>query len=159
MNPNFESPVHTARDMLERNITLYDEPGSKIWQQFLIDTGIPEYMKLAETMVITESYAQYDKMTQNEMLNQGTHAMMAAYLMPREKGWATEYDHDQGVFKYNSGRGYYKGERLSSMNPLAGYLTHKKWHLNEVFTYILLLQFASRNSDRIFFFLKEINKY
>ena len=90
MNPNFESPVHTARDLVERNITLYDEPGSKIWQQFLIDTGIPEYMKLAETMVITESYAQYDKMTQNEMLNQGTHAMMASYLMPREKGWATD---------------------------------------------------------------------
>ena len=105
-------------------------------------------------------------------LRRGTHALMKSYMIPNELAWTTEVDHDKGLtivsteymtqkgkYKYNSGRGYYRGEKLVGKIPEGGYLTHKKWHLNEVFTYILLLQFASGNSDRIFFFLKEINKY
>ena len=83
---------------------------------------------------------------------------MKSYMIPNELAWTTEVDHDKGLtivsteymtqkgkYKYNSGRGYYRGEKLVGKIPEGGYLTHKKWHLNEVFTYILLLQF--RNSD------------
>ncbi len=83
-------------------------------------------------LIITKSGEQYKAMTKNEILSQGTHATMRSYMEPYELDWGREYD--QGRFKYNSGRGYYRGERvvLQGVIPEAGYLTHKKWHLNEV---------------------------
>ena len=121
MKPNFESPVHTARDMLERNITLYTWPTAQLWKQMLSQSDNPEYRKIAESMIITKSYYQFDALTKNEMLSRGTHAMMRSYLWPGALAWATEVDPDQGVtivsteymtqkgeYKYNHGRGYYR---------------------------------------------------
>ena len=78
---------------------------------------------------------------------------MRSYLEPMDQlVWATEVDDDQGVtivsteymtqkgeYKYNHGRGYYRGEMvvLAGKMDEAGYLTNKKWHLNEV--YLLLV--------------------
>ena len=76
MKPNFESPVNTAKDMVERNITLYRGPGSQLWRQMLSQSKIPEYRKIAESMIITESWEQFNAMTKNEMLSKGTHAIM-----------------------------------------------------------------------------------
>ena len=134
LKPNFESPVHTAKDILERGITLYMRPGAQIWRQLLSQSDNPEYMKIAESMIITKSWEQYNIMTRNEMLSRGTHAMIVSYLDPYMLDWATEYDQDQGRHVYNSGRGYYRGEMLvlTGVIPETGYLTHKKWHLNEV---------------------------
>ena len=134
MKPNFESPVHTARDLVERDITLYHIPGAQVWRQMLSQSDIPEYRKIAETMIITKSWEQVFKMTKNELLSQGTHALMVSYLSSSTLAWATEFDHDKGKYKRNSGRGYYRGEMLvlTGVIPETGYLTHKKWHLNEV---------------------------
>ena len=151
MKPNFEPFVHTARDLVERGIILYMWPGSQIWRQMLSQSDNPEHRKIAESMIITESYDQYNAMIKNEMLSQGTHAMMLSYLYPYELAWATEVDDDQGVtivsteymtqkgeYKYNHGRGYYRGEMVVGKIPGGGYLTHKQWHLNEV--YLLLVE-------------------
>ena len=134
MKPNFASPIHTARDLVERGITLYEIPGGHFSRQMLSQSEIPEYRKIAESMIITESWDQFNEMTKNELLSQGTHSYMGPYLVPYILAWATEVDHDQGRYKYNSGRGYYRGERvvLGGLLPEAGWLTHKKWHLNEV---------------------------
>ena len=135
MKPNFEPLVHTARDLVERDITLYLTPGSQIWRQLLSQSDIPEYNKIAETLIFTKSYDQFDEMTKNEMLNQGTHAKMASvqWVLASVGGrLLTEYDEYLGKYKLNYGRGYYKGEKLSGMIPAAGHLTNKKWHLNEV---------------------------
>ena len=134
MKPNFESPVHTARDMVERNITLYYPNTAQIWKQMMSKSDIPEYRKIAESIVFTESWDQFDEITKNELLSKGTHAFCAPYLYPYELAWAREYIQDQGRYKYNSGRGFYKGEEvvLAGVLPEAGYLTNKKWHLNEV---------------------------
>ena len=147
MKPNFESPVHTARDLLERDITLYMWPTAQLWKQMLSQSDNPEHRKIAESMIITKSWDQFDAMTKNEMLSRGTHAYMTSYLSPSYLDWAKEVDDDQGVtivsteymtqkgeYKYNHGRGYYRGEKvvLTGNTGLGGYLTHKKWHLNEV---------------------------
>ena len=156
MKPNFEPFVHTARDLVERDITLYENPFGQIWRQLLSQSDIPEYREIAESMIITKSYDQFDAMTKNEMLSRGTHAMMPSYLFPYELAWATEVDDDQGVtivsteyvtqkgeYKYNYGRGYYRGEMvvLTGYTGLAGYLTNKKWHLNEVFNIFFIIPF------------------
>ena len=132
MKPNFESPVHTARDLVDRNITLYMGPPQFIWRQMLNQSDIPEYKKIAESMIITESWEQFHEITRNQLLSQGTHAQMKWGMWPNELAYATQYDHDQGKYKYNSGRGFYRGEKLVGKIPETGYLTNKKWHLNEV---------------------------
>ena len=132
MKPNFESPVRNAKDLVERNITLYDGPNGHMWKQLLSQSDILEYRKIAETMIITKSRDHFEEMTKNEMLSQGTHAQMRSYIYPDQLAWGTEYDHGKEKYKYNRGRGYYKGEKLSGIIPTGGYLTNKKWHLNEV---------------------------
>ena len=140
MKPNFESPVHTARDLVERNITLYMWPTAQLWKQMLSQSDNPEHRKIAETIIIPESWDQYYAMTRNEMLSQGTHAQMLPYMDPVELVWATEVEPDQSEYKYNQGRGYYRGELviLAGVANGGGYLTNKKWHLNEV--YLLLVE-------------------
>ena len=135
MKPNFETSVHTARDMVERDITLYMFPGTgQIYKQLLSQHHVPEYRKIGENMIITESWTQHYALTKNEMLSRGTHAMMRSYLAPYQLAWATEVDPNQkGEYKYNHGRGYYRGEKVVGKIPGSGYLTNKKWHLNEVF--------------------------
>ena len=134
MKPNFESPIHTARDLVERDITLYLYPGTQLWRQLLSQSDILEYRKIAKTMIITKSWDKFYKKTKNAMLSQGTHATMRSSFPPDVLAWGTEYDYDQGRYVYNSGRGYYRGERvvLAGVMSEAGYLTNKKWHLNEV---------------------------
>ena len=156
MKPNFEPHVHTARDLVERDITLYLTPGSQIWRQMLSQSDNPEYRKIAESMIITKSYYQFDALTKNEMLSRGTHAKMEPYLAPYELAWAREVDDDKGVtivsteyvtqkgeYKYNHGRGYCRGEMvvLTGDTGLGGYLTNKKWHLNEVFNIFFIIPF------------------
>ena len=153
MKPNFASPVHTARDLVERGIILYMWPGSQIWRQMLSQSDNLEYRKIAESMIITKSWDQFDAMTKNEMLSRGTHAYMTSYLSPSYLDWAKEVDDDQGVtivsteymtqkgeYKYNHGRGYYRGEKVVGKIPGGGYLTNKKWHLNEVYFLLVALR-------------------
>ena len=140
MKPNFESPVHTARDILERDITVYMGISDHIWKQWLSQSDIPEYRKIAETMIISKSYDEYDEMIKEELLSQGTHALMQSYMWPYVLVWATEYDHVQGRYKYNSGRGFYRGEKVVGKIPGGGYLTNKKWHLNEVYFLLVALR-------------------
>ena len=131
MKPNFESPVHTARDLVDRDITLLMVPGDRTWKHILSKSDIPEYRKIAESMINTKSWSQFDSMTKNEVLSWGIHATLSTYMAPYELAWTTEVDHNY-KYKYNSGRGYYRGEILFGDNPISGYITHKMWHLNEV---------------------------
>ena len=132
MKPNFESPAHTASDLVERDITLFVTQVGYVWEQWLLKSSREEYRKIGENMIITKSKAQYNEMTKNEMLNQGTHAQMRSYLNDYELELGTEFNNYHENYKYNRGRGYYRGEMLSGIFPGGGYLTNKKWHLNEV---------------------------
>ena len=65
-------------------------------------------------------------------LSKGTHVMITAFWFFWQLSWTTEYDQDVGNYKYNSGRGFYKGEIVDEDSAYSGFLTNKKWHLNEV---------------------------
>ena len=67
-------------------------------------------------------------MSEHDVIGAGTHAMMTYSL-----GWfELEIGEKEEI---NSGRGWYRSrERVAGMNPYGGYLTNKKWHLNEVIT-------------------------
>ena len=106
--PNFESPVHNPTDILENDLRVYMAPGSEIWRQWLKQSDIPEYRKIAESMIIPADDSNYHAMTRNELLTQRTHAVIKSYMIPGELRLTTQYNPYRENYKYNRGRGYYR---------------------------------------------------
>ena len=117
MRPNFEEPLDTAKQLVERNITLYDGPGYQIWKQFLSESPTPEYNKLAENMIFADDWDHFYQISEHDVIGNGTHALMVSYLSAKLE---------------NLGNWYRSKEKVAGRNPYGGYLTNKKWHLNEV---------------------------
>ena len=126
MRPNFEDPLDTAKQLVEKNITIYNGPRAHIWKQFLLESSIPEYNKLGENYIIADDVDHYYNITEHYVIGAGTHAQMRSSLDPYLL-WLGENK------EINSGRGWYRSkERVTGKYPYGGYLTNKKWHLNEV---------------------------
>ena len=117
LRPNFEDPFDTAQQLVDNNITLYDVPGAEIRKQFLANSPIPSYNKLAETMIFTNSWAEYFQYAEQNVIGNGTHAKMAFKVYPLELQYGTWHRSQ---------------ERVSGNNPFGGYVSNKKWYLNEV---------------------------
>ena len=117
MRPNFEEPLDTAKQLVEKNITLYMQSRAELWKQFLQESSIPEYNILGETMIIADDQNHVDNITKYDVMGAGTHATMRGYLV-----W----------WDLSLGKWYRSKEKVAGINPYAGYLTNKKWHLNEV---------------------------
>ena len=114
LRPNFEEPVDTAKQLVEKNITLYGLPGAEVWKQFLLDSSVPEYNILGETFIIPDDNDHFWNITKHDVIGAGTHAQMAGSL-------------------YSAmGRWYRSKEKVAGHHPYGGYLTNKKWNLNEV---------------------------
>ena len=100
-------------------------PGTEIWKQFLLESSIPEYNILGETMIIADDWDHYRHITEHDVMGEGTHAYMVGYLYPSDLA--------MGKWYHPEGRGWYRSkEKIAGDNPNAGYLTNRKWHLNEV---------------------------
>ena len=118
LRPEFEEPLDTAKQLVEQNITLYFPQGYEIWKQFLLQSPNSEYNILGENMIITDDWDHFKNMTKHDVIGAGTHAHgPAAYLEP---------------YHLALGRWYRSKEKLGGDNPYVGYLSNKKWHLNEV---------------------------
>ena len=119
LRPNFEEPLDTAKQLVEKNISLYGIPATEIWKQFLLESPIPDYNKLGETMIIADDWDHYDNITKHDVMGAGTHAVMAGHIDSNELAM---------------GRWHRSKDKLAGDSPYAGYLTNKKWHMNEVMT-------------------------
>ena len=117
LRPNFEEPLDTAKQLVEKNVTLYNGPGAEMWKQFLLESSIPEYNILGETIIIADDWDHFEKIALHDVIGNGTHAKMGAALYPNELAM---------------GRWYRSKERGAGKYPYGGYLTNKKWNLNEV---------------------------
>ena len=117
LRPNFEEPLDTAKQLVEKNITHYLWPGAEIWKQFLMESSVPEYRVLGENTIIPNDWDHYYHITEYDVIGNGTHAIMTPYQEQTELAM---------------GRWHRSKERVSGHNPYGGYLTNKKWHLNEV---------------------------
>ena len=120
MRPNFEEPLDTAKQLVEQNITLYRPPGSYLWKQFLLESSIPEYNILGETMIIADDWDHYENIIKHDVIGAGTHAQMVGSL---------------SSYELAMGKWYRSKEKVSGHYPYSGYLTNKKWHLNEVLSF------------------------
>ena len=125
LRPNFEDYMDTAKQLEEKKITLYFWPDSEATVQFLLDSPILEYRKLGENAIIADDMDHYYNITAHDLLGAGTHAQ-TSYFVP----WIFL---EMGEEYHPDGRGWYRSKEIvSGSTPYAGYLTNKKWHLNEV---------------------------
>ena len=115
--------MDTAKQLEDRNITLNLWPDAEGYKQYLLDSPIPEYRRLGEHTIIADDWGHFDNLT-IESITEGKHAKPSFYLDSIELDLAKH--HPQG-------KGWYRSkEQLSGSNPYGGYLSNKKWHLNEV---------------------------
>ena len=120
MRPNFEEPLDTAKQLVEKNITLYDGPGYEIWKQFLLESSNPDYNKLGETYHVADDWDHFENISKHDVMGYGTHAYIGGYVYPSDLAM---------------GRWHRSKEKVDGQYPYGGYLTNKKWHLNEVFSF------------------------
>ena len=121
--PRFEEPIDSAKQLIENNITLFDMAGNEYWVQFLANSPIPEYQTLSKRLIIPNDWDELWHLIEDGIIGNGTHAQMSYSLTPYEK---------------SLGR-WWKGNLVQGDYPYAGYLSDKKWHLNEasdIFSFI-----------------------
>ena len=136
LRPNFEEPLDTAEQLVEKNITIYMTPGTEIWKQFLLQSSIPEYRILGETFIVPDDWDHFNNIAKHDVIGAGTHANVAGYLEP---------------YYLAMGRWHRSKDKLAANNPYVGYLTNKKWHMNEVCQYnIRACIFIHSDSDSDF---------
>ena len=82
LRPNFEEPLDTAKQLVEKNITIYMSPGTQIWKQFLLKSSIPEYNILGETFLIPDDWDHFDNISEHDVMDAGTHAYITGSLTP-----------------------------------------------------------------------------
>ena len=90
-------------------------------QQALLESSIPEHRKLGETMYIPEDHVTWAEYIQQRFLADGTYASLATNFLPGE------YNHGD-----NGPRLHRSITKFIEIQPYSGYLSNKKWHLNEV---------------------------
>ena len=93
MRPNFEEPLDTAKQLVEKNITLYftQAQGPEAFKQWLLESPIPEYNIFGENMIITDDYDHYADITKHGLMGAGTHAFLSYYLGGTEYEMGDEY--------------------------------------------------------------------
>ena len=129
--PRFEDPFDSARQLIENNITLINIHGGQFWRQFLANSPIPEYQTLEKSLKPTTSALGYSWKIRNEVIGKGTHALMLHDLPTigkKNKLWWSK-----------SPRKWWRGDLVLGNYPYGGYLSDKKWHLNEasdIFSFI-----------------------
>ena len=123
LKPRFEEPIDSAKQLIENNITLFEVPGGEYLVQFLANSPIPEYQTLSKRLIIANNWDEYFDLSEYGIIGNGTHAKATFVLDQWEK---------------SLGR-WWKGNLVQGDYPYAGYLSDKKWHLNEasdIFSFI-----------------------
>ena len=120
MRPNFDEPINTIEQMVEKGMITYDIPWSTRLKDFLDDSPLPVYNELAKTVFTPKDWDDFDYYTLNYVMGEGTMAQVAGYLYPSELAM---------------GRWWKSKETISGFNPFGGALSDKKWILNEVSNY------------------------
>ena len=112
LRANYDDPVDTVQDIIDRNLTLYMQPWMEMWLNWMAKHPNHQYRKVAETMIVSESWEQYDELLENRTMRDNTHVAMFGYVRPYEKPFG-EWWKSKEVVEGDQGFG--------------GYVTRKKW--------------------------------
>ena len=122
---DFEDELDTAEQLVTRGIKLIvDHNFWRFWRQWYRDSPDPWYHQLADSLAVPADYLHLEQMTRDEVLREGSHAIMYSHLFPRHLVWGE---------RYNQGMGWYRSKEGVGNMPIVGYIADKnKWSLNEV---------------------------
>ena len=125
LEQNFDVAIDSSADLENRNITPYLHPGGFVWKDVLKNSPIKANQELSSRLVIPEDWDAQEVLTL-EALEKGTFAKL-------DKSFVFHF--------YRLDNGLSKKEKLISIwyqsktTPLttrySGYVTDKKWKLNE----------------------------
>ena len=59
LRPDFEKPVETAEDLIERDLTPFYQPGRDFLIQFFAESPSPAFRQLSKTLVIPKDWPTY----------------------------------------------------------------------------------------------------
>ena len=76
LRPNFEEPLDTAQQLVEKNITLIVVPAGNIWKEILLESSVTDYNILGENMIVPDDWDQFDIILEQGILGAGTHAYL-----------------------------------------------------------------------------------
>ena len=82
-----------------------------------MNSTVDAYNILGDNFLIANSWDHFDNISKHHVIDAGTHAQMTSLLLP---------------FEQKMGRWHRSKENVAGNFPYGGYLTNKKWHLNEV---------------------------
>ena len=115
LTPNFESPVDSSEDVLERNLIPYVHPGGFIWKQRLQDSVSKANQELSEKLIIPDDYDAFFNLSE-KTIQKGSYARLEIYLKKKEE--------DMGL--------WYRSRPVFQWSPsFSGFVTDKKWNLIE----------------------------
>ena len=79
LRPNFEEPLDTAQQLVEKNITLIVVPAGNIWKEILLESSVTDYNILGENMIVPDDWDQFNIILEQGILGAGTHAYLVPY--------------------------------------------------------------------------------
>ena len=123
LKPRFEEPLDSAKQLIENNITLLVMPGGEYWVQFLANSPIPEYQTLSPHLKIASNWLEFFDLIEHGIIGNGTHAIMSFTISGKHRTLGK----------------WWRGNLVQGNYPYGGYLSDKKWHLNEasdIFSFI-----------------------
>ena len=141
MKPNYEKPVDSAEDVIDRRLAVISAPGA----ESVVETfkNSPYYITrtLAERTIVPEvifyiifsiyyfnensskDWDKSDEMVKNRILKSGSAVIECSFLYDYELDWAKEYNT----------RWYRSKEKKGGYNPFPSFMMNKKWTLEEEF--------------------------
>ena len=126
MKPNYEKPVDTAQDVLDRNLIVIYPPGSESVLEILKNSPSNITRTLAERTIICWYWEVCDGLPLGNdngliprLLKTGSSVYQSGWLYPEYLQW---------------GKWHRSKERKGGENPFPSYMMNKKWTMEEEFT-------------------------
>ena len=131
LRPNFEEPVDTAADLIDRNITPVVRPHREILVQTFANSPDPIYRELSRRILVAKTINKYNvyRRAIRKREAQGDCDRDYAVIFPRPK------DEDEEA--------HYSSEVVKGFYHFPGSIANKKWPLKKVFKSSSMKQHAT----------------
>ena len=105
LRPNFDKAVDTVEELVEREIMVFDMPGTEMWKQLFMTSPNKAYQKMGASYYICKDYDEYYEY-QVKMTVEGGLCQLSAYM----ETWQWKYSRDH----HPQGRGYWRSKETLS---------------------------------------------
>ena len=133
LRPNYEKPVETAADIVNRDITPFY--ASAYFKTFFAASPDPVYQELGEKLVTATTWEDH-YMRMVKTVTEGSLALLGKMPYIEDK-YLSEISEDENQRSWMK-RWYRSTEHMPGMNPYGVHLTSRKWPLKKVRTQICM---------------------